>query len=319
MKSKLWAIWRSDLGSGAVALSLALILNLSSNLTLNLTWPAPALAAGEAAAPEPNGSKGADAKSDKAIGAKLKAARLAMIDKKYQQALDDYLWVFENSRKLQTWQGVRNAYVSQELVKLAELFPPAKEEVLKLRDSREKLIFEDKAQCSDVQDWAILNHNLTDDRHSVSVYKQLSARGESTDKVCDWIEECIPVSLVRAREYKELLPWAEKSAATHIATVEESEKNGFSGRLALPLVLEEVYACYEVLLAEGKEADADKLAQCILRPWSSHDMFAAFVRAARRTNHPAQADQLLAQARKKVSATDYELILGEIKPGGEAR
>ncbi|MBU6452941.1 MAG: hypothetical protein KGS72_14245 [Cyanobacteria bacterium REEB67] len=310
MKSKLWAIGRSDLDFCAVALSLA--------LGLNLTVLAPVLAVGDTAASDQNAAKSSDAKSEKAIGAKLKEARLAMIDKKYQEALDDYLWVFENSRQLKTWQGVRNAYVSQELVKLAEVFPPAKEEVLKLRDSREKLILEDKAQCSDVQDWAILNHNLTDDRRSVSIYKQLNARGQSTDQVCDWIEECIPVSLVRAREYKELLPWAEKSAVTHIATVEESEKKGFSGRLALPLVLENVYACYEVLLAEGKEAEADKLAQCILRPWSSHDMFAAFVRAARRTNHPAQADQLLAQARKKVSATDYELILGEIKPGGQA-
>jgi hypothetical protein len=77
--------------------------------------------------------------------------------------------------------------------------------------------------------------------------------------------------------------------------------------------MEDVYACYEVLLASGKEAEAARLVQTILRPWSSHDMFSAFVRAARRTGHTEVADDLLAQAKKKVSATDYELILGELK------
>ncbi len=174
-------------------------------------------------------------------------------------------------------------------------------------------MIEDKADCADVQDWCMLNHNLKDDRHSVSLYRQLAAKGDSTERVCDWIEECIPNTLVRAKEYKELLPWAQKAAAAHIATVEESEKKGFSGRLALPLVMEDVYACYEVLLADGKEAEAGKLVEVMLRSWSSHDMFAAFVRAARRTGHPQISEELLAQAKKKVSATDYELILGELK------
>jgi len=245
---------------------------------------------------------------------KLKKARLAEIDKKYQVALDDYLWVFEHSRKVAKWKGVRNAMVSQELVKLAGEFEPAKAEVLKLRDDREKLMLEEKASEADVQDWAILNHNLHDDRRSISIYKQLSAKGAPWAQICDWIEECIPVTLVRGRQYQDLLPWAERASAQQIATVEESESKGFTGRLALPLVMEDVYACYEVLLADGKEAQAAKLAETILRPWSSHDMFSAFVRAARRTNHKEVADELLALAKKKVSATDYELILGEIKP-----
>jgi hypothetical protein len=297
-----------------VALSTAAILG---SISLTIT-PAAAAADAKSAGSQDAVSDGRDA-VEKEISAHLRQARLEAIDKKYQEALDGYLWVFENSRNLKKWQGVRNAIVSQELVKLAEAYPPAKAEILKLRDNREKLIVDNKAVCADVQDWAILDHNLSDDRHSVSVYKQLSARGASTDKICDWIEDCIPVSLVRAREYKELLPWAERTSAEHINTVQESEKNGFTGRLALPLVLEDVYACYEVLLAEGKQKEADDLAQCILRPWSSHDMFSAFVRAAKRTNHPEVADALLAQARKKVSATDYELIMGEIKPIGESK
>ena len=250
---------------------------------------------------------------DNEIAAKLKAARLQAIDKKYKEALDDYLWVFEHSRKQSKWQGMRNAQVSQELVKLGESYAPAKAEVLKLRDDREKLLLEDKADRADVQDWCLLNHNLKDDRHSVGIYKQLTVKGDATERVCDWIEECIPVVLVHAKEYKELLPWAEKSAAEQIATVEKSEKNGEYGRLALPLVMEDVYACYEVLLADGKEDDASKLVSTMLRPWASHDMFSAFVHAAKRTNHTKEADDLLAVARKKVSATDYELILGEIK------
>jgi len=250
------------------------------------------------------------------IEGKLKAARLAEIDKKYQAALDDYLWVFEHSRHVDKWKGVRNAMVSQELVKLAGEFEPAKAEVLKLRDDREKLMMDEKATEPDVQDWAILNHNLHDDRRSISVYKQLNSKGPGYAQICDWIEECIPVTLVRGRQYQDLLPWAERASAAQIASVQESESKGFSGRLALPLVMEDVYACYEVLLADGKVAEAAKLSETILRPWSSHDMFSAFVRAARRTNHQAVADDLLAQAKKKVSATDYELILGEIKPEG---
>jgi hypothetical protein len=276
--------------------SLALAVYSPILLAVNFAAKSPAVAA-------PQG--------DAEIDAKLKAARLLTIDKKYQAALDNYLWVFENSRKIEKWQGVRNAMVSQEIVKLAEVYAPAKEEVLKLRDQREKLMIADKADCADVQDWCILDHNLKDDRHSVFIYKQLAAKGDSTERVCDWIEECIPNILVQAKEYKELLPWAQKSAAAHIATVEDSEKNGFSGRLALPLVMEDVYACYEVLLADGKEGEATKLADVMLRPWSSHDMFSAFVRAARRTGHTQISDDLLAQARKKVSATDYQLILGE--------
>jgi len=248
------------------------------------------------------------------IEGRLKRARMAEIEKKYQAALDDYLWVFEHSRHVTKWKGVRNAMVSQELVKLAGEFEPAKAEVLKLRDDREKLMMDEKASEADVQDWAILNHNLRDDRRSTSVYKQLNSKGPGWAQICDWIEECIPVTLVRGRQYQDLLPWAERASAAQIATVEESESKGFSGRLALPLVMEDVYACYEVLLADGKEAQAAKLAETILRPWSSHDMFSAFVRAARRTNHKEVADDLLAQAKKKVSATDYELILGEIKP-----
>lgn len=261
---------------------------------------------------------GAPARGEDEIDSRLKNARLLTIDKKYREALDNYLWIFEHSRGLQKWQGMRNALVSTELVKLADVYEPAKAEVLKLRDDREKLILENKAKCADVQDWAILNHNLQDDRRSVSIYKQLSAKGQSTDQICDWIEDCIPVSLVRAREYKELLPWAQRAAADYIKTVEESEKNGFTGRLALPLVMEDVYASYEVLLADGKEDEADKLVQVMLRPWSSHDMFSAFVRAARRTNHTKVSEDLLAMAKKKVSATDYELIMGDLRQSGAA-
>jgi hypothetical protein len=282
--------------SFSMALSLALPLAVSLSLDLLVTSPSEAAPQG-----------------DEHINAKLKEARLLTIAKKYKPALDDYLWIFEHSRNLPKWQGMRNALVSQELVKLAEVYEPAKADVLKLRDDREQLIVANTATCADVQDWAMLNHNLKDDRRSVSIYKQLTAKGEATDKICDCIEECIPVPLVRAKEYKELLPWAEKSAAEQIASVEESLRNGFSGRLALPLVMEDVYASYEVLLADGKEEEANKLAQVILRPWSSHDMFVALVRAARRTGHPKIGEDLLALARKKVSATDYQLIMGELK------
>ncbi len=71
---------------------------------------------------------GAAAQGDEEINAKLKAARLLTIDKKYEPALANYLWIFEHSRKLQKWQGMRNALVSQELVKLAEVYDPAKAE-----------------------------------------------------------------------------------------------------------------------------------------------------------------------------------------------
>ncbi|MBS1997502.1 MAG: hypothetical protein JSS86_14375, partial [Cyanobacteria bacterium SZAS LIN-2] len=142
-------------------LALSLVLSASCALACAMQTPARAMSL-----------------TEEDIEGKLKTARMAEIDKKYQVALDNYLWVFEHSRHVQKWQGVRNAMVSQELVKLAGEFEPAKAEVLKLRDDREKLMMEEKATEPDVQDWAILNHNLHDDRRSITVYKQLNAKGK---------------------------------------------------------------------------------------------------------------------------------------------
>ncbi len=66
----------------------------------------------------------------------LQEARAASLDNDYALSLEKYLWFFKNALKYKkSYYGVRLSYCLSELAGLGEVYPPALEELTKLKES----------------------------------------------------------------------------------------------------------------------------------------------------------------------------------------
>jgi len=124
------------------------------------------------------GKKAADKMEEKAKNAKgggvdLKtryrnATDLARAGKK-QEALDEYLWLWENMTKVEpSMIGVRGSFFASEMKALASSHPPAKEAFAKQRDDLEEALKTDKSDLRVRDDWVVLNEVVGDDDRTLA-------------------------------------------------------------------------------------------------------------------------------------------------------
>jgi hypothetical protein len=104
---------------------------------------------------------------------------------KYSEALDRCLWFHEHSRTASGMGGVRLSFALSDWKKLADLYPPAQEAMVKTRDDTMAKLETGGADAALFQDLAALNRTLNQEQATIDDFLLL-AKARPTDAERFW-------------------------------------------------------------------------------------------------------------------------------------
>lgn len=95
---------------------------------------------------------------------------------KKKEALDEYLWLWDNMVKVEpSMYGVRRSFFVASMKELAEQHAPAKEAFTKLRDELEATLKTDKRTMDTLSDWVVLNDAVGDDDRTLAWFDRVKS------------------------------------------------------------------------------------------------------------------------------------------------
>ncbi|EKD26664.1 MAG: hypothetical protein ACD_79C01077G0002 [uncultured bacterium] len=97
----------------------------------------------------------------------------------FENALNDFIWVFEQSRDVEEYGAVRLSFVLSELSELIAKYPKALEELTKLRNFVRIKFNEPQINFLDIQELAALNKYMKKYDDSFLLFKELAARKDA--------------------------------------------------------------------------------------------------------------------------------------------
>ena len=122
---------------------------------------------------------------------------------KHEVALAKLIWYHENATKLQPSQsGVRRSFALAQWLELGEVYPPALEKLVEIRDKTEEKIRDEKqirVRFEDFHDFTALNDTLRQEERTVEAFKWVSEKNEDDAQRVYGISEA---ALIRHKEYE---------------------------------------------------------------------------------------------------------------------
>ena len=204
-------------------------------------------------------------------------------------ALDGFL-AFYNKRKLMG--GLirrRNATVVFDLLKLGDVYPPAKEAIISIACEIEGEISGQTAADEDISDWCtIIRHQGQFDR-AWALYNQLLAGGAASASKLSGV---VYGQLIAERRYKEALNTAQENARWTLEEVDPSPKATAEKAQLFTYWLPSVYEAFEVLLAADEKEWCASLEKWALRIAPQPSIYDGLIRAAQRAEHGDVAERL---------------------------
>lgn len=113
--------------------------------------------------------------TDAEVDRRFDKARELFAAEKYPEALRDYLWVFDHSRGIGGWGGVRLSYVPGEIMQIAEHLPAARTELQKRRDVREEAMLAGNTDFDIIHEYDSLNSYLGESDRTLDLIDRLDA------------------------------------------------------------------------------------------------------------------------------------------------
>ncbi|MCB9850878.1 MAG: DUF255 domain-containing protein [Phycisphaerales bacterium] len=209
---------------------------------------------------------------------------------KYEEALDAYLWCFEEGNNYMIgFFGVRLSFLLSDIRRLGQDYPPALEALRQLRDAaRERVLaeapVEEKKEKSfwdhfrvttattSVPEFAALNDALGEEQDTLRVYDQM--RKEHPDwPVVESLGDSVFDQLLAAKRYAEiaartdLVRKAEQMASLldRAAALLPEDKRDEMRTMQRESLIEDISQYYEVMLGVGDLESANKLAEQALK------------------------------------------------------
>jgi hypothetical protein len=247
-------------------------------------------------------------------------ARSLAQERKFEQALKEYLFVFDNSRDVVGYGGVRLSYVPSEIAAIGRNYRPAILALQSRRDEREKLVLAAKADFDVIQELTSLNKYLDKPEHNIALFDKLKTMGSAYSEVREDMLTLIWEQLVVAKRYDDLKDKVDllaKRVAGQIA--EAAINNDFPDNSVLSSteyqgylrwsIIEDGGRVYETLLAVGKTEKADKLAKWMFTFSSDGEMYAQLINSAIDAKRTDIAADLIERATRTLRrADDLRLI-----------
>jgi hypothetical protein len=247
-------------------------------------------------------------------------ARSLAQEKKFEQALKEYLLVFDNSRDVAAYGGVRLSYVPSEIASMGRSYPPAILALQSRRDELEKLVLAAKADFNVLHELTVLNGYLDEPERNLALFDKLKTMGAAYSGHKEDLLMLIWEQLAEARRYVDLKDKVDELAKRVASRIAESAINNdfpdngvYSSteyqHYLRRRIIEDGGRVYETLLAVGKAENADKIAKWMFTFSSDGEMYAQLINRAINAKRTDIASNLVERATKTLRrAEDLRLV-----------
>ncbi len=115
----------------------------------------------------------------------MRSGEKAAREGRYSEALANYLWFHDHALEYQpSLYGVRLSFALAAWRELAELYPPAKDALLQIRDRKAGALLEGMADRGAFDDVAAINHYLDEQRSTYELFVDLHNRFPELARSC---------------------------------------------------------------------------------------------------------------------------------------
>ena len=236
-------------------------------------------------------------------------ARSLAQEKKYEQALKEYLFVFDNSRDVVAYGGVRLSYVPSEIADIGSSYRPAIVALQTRRDERENLVLAAKADFDAIHELTSLNEHLDQPERNLTLFDKLKTMGSAYSDVREDMLMLIWQQLAEAKRYGDLKDRVDRLAKQVASQIAESTiNNDFPDSSVMSSteyqsylrrsIIEDGGRVYETLLGLSKAETAERLAKWMLTFSSDGEMYARLINSALNVNRTDVAADLIERATK---------------------
>jgi thioredoxin-like negative regulator of GroEL len=216
---------------------------------------------------------------------------------KYEEALAEYLWCFDEGKSSEAYSGVRRSFLLYDIERLGHVFPAAIKALEQRRDAAESRIRAGSTAFDDVADAFALNARLGTPERSMALFDELKKAGPIAPRVRFHFFLQLKASLVEAKRYDDLLGLLDDPVGYVVQSIESYERTRKLSESAdekqkeMPertdtfqrtRAVEDGVLVYETLLAAGRGPEADKVSGCLVGFEATGKTYVALIRAAAR-------------------------------------
>jgi hypothetical protein len=262
-----------------------------------------------ALAQSPTSSAGSLKVTEGELDQRLDHARALAKQGQYAQSLKEYLFVFDNSRNVGGYGGVRLSYVPAEIAAIGRVYNPAIVALQNRRDEREKLVFAGNRDFDTIHELTSLNEYLGTPERNLGLFDKLKTMGTEYAEAREDMLTLVWKQLVEAKRYSDLRDKIDELAKRVASQVAESVINSdfpdndvfstpqYQSYLRHSIV-NDGGGVYETLLGIGRKETAEKLAKWMLTFSSDGEMYAQLINSAINAGQRELAGELVERANK---------------------
>lgn len=251
---------------------------------------------------------------------KFKLARQLYAERKYEEALECYLFAFDNGHHVSAWGGVRLSYIPGEIARLGDEYAPAKAALQVRRDEREALIANGECDFGLFQEWTSLNGYLKERDRQLDVFNRLKTEKKLTPDLKrlfvgahpDYFMKLDPKVLKDQINDMGSSLWMtiyryETSLLFHPFPF-EPQRNDHIIEANRSSVIRKTVKLYDLLLEDSQFNAADAVENKVLSLIVDRELFKDLIMSARRSAPKERADRLLAQAKNTLPKIDFDWL-----------
>jgi len=129
---------------------------------------------------------------------------------RYEEALKEYLWCFDNGKKSPVYTGVRLSFLLSDITRLGRDYPPAVKALEERRDAAEARLALDPESFEDAVDAVAINRALDAKARNVALYDRLRAVKPLATRIRIVLGREILAPLVEAQRYQDAVELFDK-------------------------------------------------------------------------------------------------------------
>lgn len=152
------------------------------------------------AKPSPQPANQGDLNDSTIPTGRMQQGRSLVKQGQYQQALEHFLWCFDEGEKYRGFSGVRLSFLLSDIMDLSKHYPPAKQALLQRRDEIETKWLLGPGDTSLINEFTALNRVLQEEDRSINLLNQLA----KTDSRRQTLVNNMFEQLVNAQRYQDI-------------------------------------------------------------------------------------------------------------------
>lgn len=250
--------------------------------------------------------------------ARLEYARVLHDKGKYPEALQEYLWCFDEGSKHSTaFDGVRLSYLLHDIAELAMHYPLAVTALMDRADAAQQAILSGEAPAVRIQEFTAINECLGAEQESLALYDRLKQEKPDAAAIA-LLRKSVMSELLDQRRYGDFAEGSDLGKQID-QLFESHQPSWFDKLLGLGrpqeikaeldesrsrMLVEQVCEYYQILIGLKRMDEAEKLAQRLLAVNQSADTYNGLAWHGYLTGAPVEAN--VVQARKA-----YEMTQGQ--------